>query len=121
LRLCTVWMWAVLVTFWRYMLPPSSGSKWVGWVIVCVCVTCICECSHSLTDPVHFNPEDGRSVYLRNVGSSPNIHTVQNPITESTSKMNHHESLKSPRAYLHICCCSAPKYVRHLRLLTFRT
>jgi hypothetical protein len=22
---CIMWIWAVLVTFWRYMLPPSSG------------------------------------------------------------------------------------------------
>jgi hypothetical protein len=30
--LCTVWMLSVLHTFWRYILPLSSGSVWVGWV-----------------------------------------------------------------------------------------
>lgn len=27
----TVWMWAILPTFRRYMLPPFSGLKCVGW------------------------------------------------------------------------------------------
>jgi hypothetical protein len=26
---CTMWMWTVLQTFRRYVLPPSLGSKWV--------------------------------------------------------------------------------------------
>jgi hypothetical protein len=30
-------MCAVLLTFWRYMLPPSSGLKWgSGWVFLIV-------------------------------------------------------------------------------------
>jgi hypothetical protein len=29
-----MWMWAVFSTFRRYMLPPSSWSKWVGRVSV---------------------------------------------------------------------------------------
>jgi hypothetical protein len=32
LSLFTFWRWAVLLMFSRYMLPPSSGSKQVGWV-----------------------------------------------------------------------------------------
>jgi hypothetical protein len=32
LCLCIMWMWAVLPTFQVYMLPPSSGVKWVVWV-----------------------------------------------------------------------------------------
>lgn len=29
--LCTIWVRAVLLTFQKYKLPPSSGLKWVGW------------------------------------------------------------------------------------------
>jgi hypothetical protein len=34
LSICTVWMWAVLPTFQRCILSPSSGSKYVGWLSI---------------------------------------------------------------------------------------
>jgi hypothetical protein len=30
-----VWVWWVLLTFWTYVLPPSSGSNCVGWMSFC--------------------------------------------------------------------------------------
>jgi hypothetical protein len=33
---CIVWMWAMLLIFWRYVLPPPSGSKYAEWVSFCV-------------------------------------------------------------------------------------
>lgn len=26
-----VWMWAMLLTFWRHMLPPCSVLTCIGW------------------------------------------------------------------------------------------
>jgi hypothetical protein len=32
----TVWMWAILPTFWRCSLPPSSELECVGWLMLYV-------------------------------------------------------------------------------------
>lgn len=32
---CTAWMWAMLLIFWRYVLPQSSGSKYSEYVSFC--------------------------------------------------------------------------------------
>jgi hypothetical protein len=93
LGLCTVLMLAVLTTFRRFMLPPSSGSKWVDWMSVRVgyaedprkkgrwLVPCIYSTIAPLysTHLTHVVLEVWASMYLRNVGNTANINTVQRP------------------------------------------
>jgi hypothetical protein len=43
---CSGWIWAVFSTFWRYILPPSSG------------------------------PEDNGTMYIWHIGSTAYIHRV---------------------------------------------
>jgi hypothetical protein len=58
---CTVWMWAVLLTCRRYMLPPSSGLKCVGRLIIHVYI------GTGRTDPRWSSGAYGRSWALRRV------------------------------------------------------
>lgn len=83
----TVWACPVLPMFGKYMLAPSSESKYaacvrfeestkrrvrVGGIIIAVAL---------------FNPEDGASIYLRNDGNIAPIHTYNQPRT-----VKHHAS-----------------------------
>jgi aconitase B len=84
-------MWATLPTFRRYILPPSSGSKHVRLVTVCiglcfekmgglVAIGAVFGASCLLIGScvyVHVDPDDGDSMYLRNVvGDTAHIHSV---------------------------------------------
>jgi hypothetical protein len=64
----TLWIWAVLPTFWRYVLPPCLKSK-----------SSIIEVSvvHAASNlRVDVDPKDGGNMHLRNVDNAFHIHMV---------------------------------------------
>jgi hypothetical protein len=129
LNTSTVWKWALLLKFWRNMVPPSSGIKYVGWeysqviyigrfgparfmcerkswcnkkgcfVSIHVASIVLSRNRHwllsfyvSLWGPhhtlyshlTHLDPEDGGSIFLKNIGSTVYFCTVPVP----TNKIN---------------------------------
>jgi hypothetical protein len=80
-----LWMWPMLPTFRRYMMPQSLGSKGVS------CRVSLFMKTHQPTD---FDREHRENTYLWNVGKVSYIQCT-NPRTESASILNHLESLTS--------------------------
>jgi hypothetical protein len=123
LGIFTVWLCAVLVVFWRHMLPPSSRLNSGGWVHVPVYIgywfnrpierrVGVCPVqgqwtrkhfywtTNLYTHEYSFNllsltPKTGDSLHLWNVGNTAHIQTMQDPTGESTPITNHSKSLKS--------------------------
>jgi hypothetical protein len=76
----TVWTWAVLLMFQRYMLLPCSGLRWVQWVTGLTYLQGKGRTGASpLTLSTDFDPEDGGRIYFWNVSITACIHTMQRP------------------------------------------
>jgi hypothetical protein len=65
-----MWKWAMLPTFYRNGVPPSSGSKWLGWVSIPLIICTGSDWAVApptlppLTCLTQFDPEDGSRICL---------------------------------------------------------
>jgi hypothetical protein len=103
LRFGAVWFRMSMPTFRRDMLFPSSGRKWQGWEVVSLYRTSGAKAEREGSEswrrigylpsvfisqilfkpyafqPCHSSPEDGDSMFLRNVGVYIRNHTARKP------------------------------------------
>jgi DNA-binding beta-propeller fold protein YncE len=76
------------------MVVASAWSKETGRVGRKEVANGMCLRTYMFTYHTEFDPEDGFTIYVRNIGNSAHVHVTQRPKNRTTLTINQNESPK---------------------------